>query len=346
MKVKVKKSYWSSKAYNITQRDRIRNLFKRKNKKSNKKIYATRAKSPYAKKQPYEIKLPNTMIFPNNIRDCDKFITECQQAHLQYKISINLRGLEEIDNTSILLLTANINDIFNKLYRHKKLAPCKNIDKRLATIGFWDVLCVNPPQYEEDTYFLKIKALSGIQIPDNGFHQEIINFFAQAHGIDFQYKDGLFDAVFEACANSFEHAYSEDNTNKRIWFLGSYDKDKNELEFIFYDIGMGIFKSLESKNNYFSKLIGRYIRILGKSETLKKLCTTNLSKYKKDKNKTSRGSGMISFKKIIDTISSTREANLQVITEDLFYSSYNGKTTRISKPIKGTLIRWTIGGNK
>ncbi|TLD80161.1 hypothetical protein LS68_008055 [Helicobacter sp. MIT 05-5293] len=276
-------------------------------------------------------------------------MTECQSCLEQgNKISIDLRELERIDNTSILLLTANINNIFNsnKLYRNKKLAPFKDIDERLAVIGFWDALCVNPPRYEKDIDFLRIKALSGAQIPDNGFHQEIINFFTQAHGIDSQHKDRLFDAVFEACANSFEHAYSEDNTNKQIWFLGSYDKQKDELEFIFYDIGMGIFKSLESKNTHLGKLIRRYIIKFGKDRTLEKLCTTDLSKYKRDKSKIKRGSGMISFKQFIKEISTTRKANLQVITENLFYSSYNGKTARISKPIKGTLIRWTIGGNK
>lgn len=37
MRVRVKKSSWTSKAYNIRQRDRVRNNFKRKHKKPNKK---------------------------------------------------------------------------------------------------------------------------------------------------------------------------------------------------------------------------------------------------------------------------------------------------------------------
>ncbi len=274
---------------------------------------------------------------------------KCQknQEDNSQKISIDLRSLERIDNTSILLLTANINNIFEKLYRNKKLAPRRDIDERLAVIGFWDALCVNPPEYKKDIDFLRIKLLKGYKIPDNGFHQEIIKFFTQEHNISEEHREGLFDAVFEACANSFEHAYNERDTDKQIWFLGSYDKQQNELEFVFYDIGMGIFNSLESQRSQFGRLIKKYILRFGKGKALEKLCTTNLSKYKKDdKDKANRGNGMISFKDFIDKISTTREANLEVATEDFFYSSLDGEITRISKPIKGTLIRWVVGGYK
>ncbi|MGP1561630.1 MAG: hypothetical protein ACTTIC_06015 [Helicobacteraceae bacterium] len=254
--------------------------------------------------------------------------------------------MERIDNTSILLLTANLNNIFEKLYRKKKLAPSMDIDERLAVIGFWDALCANPPEHKIDIDFLRIKLLQGHKIPDNGFHQEIINFFTQEHNVSGEHREGLFDAVFEACANSFEHAYDENDTNKQIWFLGSYNKQQNELEFVFYDIGMGIFNSLESQHSRFGRLIKKYILRFGKGNALKRLCTTNLSKYKKDQNKTNRGNGMISFKDFIDKISTTRRANLEVATEDFFYSSRDGEVTRIYKPIKGTLIRWVVGDYK
>ncbi|TLD82566.1 hypothetical protein [Helicobacter trogontum] len=346
MKIKIKKSIWSSTSKTkeiVLQRKKIKRIFKRKNRGQIFRTHRARPpKSPYAKCPKYKITLPENMTFPTSIKEIDDFIQNCQQAtNEKCKINIKLNIIKEIDNTTILILTANIKNIFKTLHRNKKAIPSQDIDERLTLIGFWEALCVNPPKINNSVDYLKITKLQDSKINDNSFHSDIINFFAKQHHLE-QYKDSLFDAVYEACVNSFEHAYSEDDVNKSIWFLGSYDKNKKELEFIFYDIGMGIFKSLESNKTKLQKTFTRFKKMHGKKETLKKLCTTDLSRYSNDKSKKGRGNGMMAFTAFVNNVSKERRAILEVVAENLLYSSYNDETIMIARPIKGTLVRWVV----
>lgn len=342
MKVRIKKSVWSSKFYIPDQRKKVKKLFKRKNSKNFHKYKHKKPKNPYAKKSHRRINMSAKMDFPKHIKKINNFIHDCEKYQNHYKLSMDLRNVSEINNAAILLLTANLDRIFEKkLVKRKAISPKSDIDDRLAAIGFWDVVCVNPPVYDKDSRYLRIIKMNSPRIENNGFHQEIIDFFSEAHNIEYNYKDKLFDAVYEACTNSIEHAYNENEQNKRVWFLGSYDENSRELEFIFYDVGMGIFTSLGKQTSKF-KLLLRYLKIFGKDKTLEKLCTTRLSRYKKDPTQTSRGAGMISFKEFIEAISQTREAELEIFTENLLYSTKNG-VTKLDSPIVGTLIRWVIG---
>lgn len=108
---------------------------------------------------------------------------------------------------------------------------------------------------------------------------------------------------------------------------------------MFYDIGMGIFKSLEESETRFGRIISRCIKMFGADKTLVKLCTTDLSKYKEKK----RGLGMQAYKKFIDAISKERNAVLEVITDNLRYSSDKNIVEKVKVKIQGTLIIWRLG---
>lgn len=342
MKIKIKKSKWSSKKYDLILNKRYRKKFKR-NYLIFSKIIIPNKPSYFNKSLPNKIiSTKENLLFPKNIKDTLKLLEEIKKYKDFYKITIDLKILSSIDNISILILTANINEILNnfKLKRKKTKIPKKEIDDRLRIIGFWNALCVNPPQETEHSNFLKIKKLDDEKM-DNNFHSDIINFFTEKHNIGLKYKDSLFDAVYEACANSFEHAY-EDSNQKKIWFLGSYNESRNELEFIFYDIGIGVFESLKLGKTKVAKIMNKFAEYFGKDQALIKLCTTKLSRYKGKDDK--RGNGMIAFKDFIDEIQSERKANLEIVVENLLYSTSDGKITRIPSSIRGTLIRWTVGG--
>lgn len=342
MKIKIKQSILTSKKYDI----RIRNAFRKKIKCRNVKIpniVGKKPKNPRAKLAKKKIDTPTILTFPNNIRDLIQHLNNIKTHKESYKLSIDHRNIQIIDNTSILLLTAGVNNIFDdkKLVKIKKLAPKQEINERLSVIGYWEALCVNPPMSNKDLDYLKITSHDEAKI-DNNLHTDILDFFITHHKIPNIYRDNLFDAIYEAMVNTKEHAYN--GTKRNLWFLGAYDKDNNEIEFLIYDKGMGIFKSLEHSQTMLAKLLRKYVRIFGKDKTLEKLCTTNLSKHKKRDKK--RGLGMKTYKDFVDTLANgtkNASASLEVATENLLYSSING-VVKMNAEIKGTLIRWKIGG--
>ena len=307
MRVFVNFSKASSKKNAPNAKRKIKKLFKRKNIKSGREHpFNPPHDVCHKNKVLYKIDMPEKMVFPEDIKilnsTLDK-LKDYQGKKRSHRLSIDHRKMRVIDNASILLMTVGINNIFNgeKLIRSGKVSPAKSIDQRLAAIGYWDALCINPKKeaIKEGQKYLKIDYHDGVQI-DNEFHYPIIDFFAGENKILEKNKDELFDAIFEAMANSSEHAFVDFDGDKKVWFMGAYNKDDKEIEFIFYDTGMGIFKSLESEKNKFSIAMHRLLKRIGKGNTLRTLCRSNLSKYK-DKNK-NRGFGMIAFKNFIDTV--------------------------------------------
>ncbi len=315
--------------------------FSRYNK--NKKIHInySRSKNPY-KINSYNIDIEGTIIFPRDIKKIYQKIHDIQKHIKIYKIAINHKKLEEIDNISILMLTALISqaNCNNKKYqKNKRLSPKKEINERLSAIGYWEALCFNHISNNTNLDYLKIVNHNGEKI-DNGLHIKIVNFALEKTGLTEEYKDIFMDAVYEAMANAKEHAYN--SIDKKIWLMGAYNKETKETEIIFYDIGIGIFQSLEDSNKKFAKFLNKFAKIFGKDKTLEKLCTTNLSKYKKNKR---RGLGMMVYKKLIDGLSAERNAILELYSDSLCYSTNKG-THAIQGNIKGTLVRWIIGEKK
>ncbi len=349
MKVIVGLSRASSKKNIPNMKRKIRKQFKRKNKKCGREHTFAPPRDIYHKnKVLHKIDMPEKMIFPEDIKTLNSTLEELdyyRNKRHSHRISIDHRKMTVIDNASILLMTVGINNIFHgeKLIRNSKVSPPKLIDQRLAAIGYWGALCINPKKetIEEGRKYLQIDYRDGESI-DNEFHYPIIDFFTGKDRILEKNKDELFDAIFEAMANSSEHAFVNFDGDKKIWFMGAYNEEEKEIEFIFYDTGIGIFRSLEIGRGEFVRKFYRISRRIGKENTLRTLCKSNLSRYK-DKNN-NRGFGMIAFKNFIDTIKrdSSKDASLEVATDEFLYLTKNDKIIRLKSKIQGTFIRWSI----
>lgn len=349
MKVVVGLSRASSKKNIPNMKRKIRKQFKRKNRKCDREHTFAPPRDIYHKnKVLHKIDMPEKMIFPEDIKTLNSTLEELdyyRNKRHSHRISIDHRKMTVIDNASILLMTVGINNIFHgeKLIRNSKVSPPKLIDQRLAAIGYWGALCINPKKetIEEGRKYLQIDYRDGESI-DNEFHYPIIDFFTGKDRILEKNKDELFDAIFEAMANSSEHAFVNFDGDKKIWFMGAYNEEEKEIEFIFYDTGIGIFRSLEIGRSEFVRKFYRISRRIGKENTLRTLCKSNLSRYK-DKNN-NRGFGMIAFKNFIDTIKrdSSKDASLEVATDKFLYLTKNDSIIRLKSKIQGTFIRWSI----
>ncbi|RDU73915.1 hypothetical protein CQA57_04420 [Helicobacter anseris] len=344
MKIKYKTLIFTSKKYDLRIKNSFKKIIRTKIRKKNCSHKINKPKSPMARKQKYEILLEKSIIFPQSLKKISTFILELEEKIGLGHIMIRLNKLTQIDNLSILILTALIYKAFgnNKLKRNKKRIPReKNINSRLEAIGFWEALCFNPPKIKKYTEFLKVTRVP-INESKNDFHLEIINFFSDKIALNESQKDALFDAVFEASANSIEHSRSVTDA----WFLGFYDEENNQIELAFYDTGVGIFSSIdEMEEDRFKKMLLKIRGIFGKEKMLKLLCTTHLSKYKKDRISIKsgiRGNGMPSYIRSAKEISENHLTYIEVMTDNYLYSSYNNETKKIKYYLKGTLIRWVI----
>ena len=347
MKIKINKCSLSSK-YNLKYKKKIRRTFKRKNIIRNNSYFIThnRINHPYKKKNINKLKLQSSINFLDDIKYINGILRKLEKCKNNSElISIDHRELKNIDNSAILYLTAGLK-LFsqNKMIRRSKIAPTsKSINNRLAEIGYWEALCCNPLKYDKNCDFLQIKKLENIEkIEHNDFHADIINFFFEKHNLDVKYKDLLLDAIYEAFTNVVEHAFIKDEyklEDKKSLFLGSYNKKSNELEFIFYDVGMGLFKSWALGRNRLAKILHRATKILGKDGTLKNICKESKSRHKDDKK---RGKGLIAFKKFTDTISEKYPSYLEIVTENKQYLTKSDRIHTLKDKIRGTFIRWVV----
>lgn len=76
----------------------------------------------------HNIDIRGNIVFPRNINKINQKIKDMQMHAGLYKICVNHRHLDEIDNTSILILTVLINEAMcniKKFQKNKKLSPKK-----------------------------------------------------------------------------------------------------------------------------------------------------------------------------------------------------------------------------
>ena len=114
-------------------------------KNKTKHINLSKSKNPY-RNNPHNTNIDGIINFPKCINKLDQIIKDIKSRTGKYSISINHKNLDEIDNTSILILTASISDINSNIktfIKNKKLKPKAEIDERLSAIGYWDALCIN-----------------------------------------------------------------------------------------------------------------------------------------------------------------------------------------------------------
>lgn len=247
---------------------------------------------------------------------------------------------------ALLMLTAEIERCVTiskvPLKGNRKYFPKREYIKTLLIkIGYWDHFNIELSKGEmrdnSDLLFLKIISSNSASSEKIG---GLVSFFEQLVKFDFSERDKFSDAMLEAACNTVEHAYEEKYVKniKKWWLTASLDKSSHEISFVFYDQGSGVLRTLRSggKGLKFKELItSRFDKKLSKGQLLKKLVTTDLSKYKSKR----RGNGLISFKQFIDEAA---QGELIIHTENVSYFAISDKIVDHAGFIDGTMIVWKI----
>lgn len=336
------------------ERRRLKRLKRRKKVNFKKR---SKKKGVSHRKKPINIIIPEILDLEGNRGSLIDLINKIRQVILNRRhFNIDHRNMKIISEEALLLLTSEIERCTTvtgiKLKAIPKLFPRNDYVLRLLSkIGYWDYFSLNIGENKtanksDEKIYLKIVGdtkVSGEKIGN------LIQFFETLICFDAQAKDKFSDAMLEAAANTVEHAYTKSGPIKTInkwWLTASLNKNTNEISFIFYDQGLGVLNTLESRKRYIKLqrlFMGWMKEGLTKGGILRKLMTTNLSSYKDER----RGNGLISFKTFIDEVES---GELTIYTDNVSYSAITDEIVDYDENIIGTLITWKIkvnnGNNK
>ncbi len=299
------------------------------------------------------IEIPDNLSFGQNWERVVETLNDIKHTikyrfmHNKANITIDHSMMSQATASGILVLASTI-ERSQKLARVKfkgikEYLPKDEVVKYLLNeIDYWkyfDVPKLETNITQERFSFFKI--LDSHEV-DNTKIGKMIEFFGKQVGFNGNTEELLFTALSEAAANTVEHGYISSTFNEqtdRWWLTASIDKREGSISFVFYDQGMGIFKSLkEHKDNKVKKLFNKVHNLIKdnpNAKILQHMVRQNLSKHKTR----NRGYGIQTFKHFID------EANdglLFIASENASYEYPANKLREYNNKLNGTMIVWKL----
>ncbi len=261
-------------------------------------------------------------------------------------INIDHSKMEAMSPASVLVLASTIERSQKqagiKFQGVNEYLPKNDVVKYLLNkIDYWkyfDVPKLETTVTQERFSFFKI--LDDYQV-DNRKIGKMIEFFEEQVGFNGNTKEYLSIALGEASANSVEHGYTEGKQDlDRWWLTANIDKKEGIISFVFYDQGIGIFKSV--KNHKDNKLRIMYQNIKDnfkdkpKANILKKMLNYNYSKH----DTANRGYGLQTFRRFIDEAED--DGVLFIASENASYEYPKDTLNEYRYNLTGTLIVWRL----
>ena len=298
------------------------------------------------------IAIPSNLSFGSNWENFVKVLNDIKYAikHRRLKkgvINIDHSMLSHATPSGILVLASTIErsqKLANVRFKgNEKYLPKDDVVNYLLNqIDYWKYFDVAKPKtsitQDQFSFFKIIDSYES----DNTKIGKMVEFFEKKVGFNGETRSLLFTALCEAAANSVEHGYKAVMYNQKTdrWWLTAYiDKDSQEISFVFYDQGVGIFKSLENhKNKKIQKFFNRTKKMVKNkphANILKRMVETNFSKYSTE----NRGYGIQTFKHFIDE---AEDGLLFIASENASYEFPANELKEYTAYLEGTLIIWKI----
>jgi anti-anti-sigma regulatory factor len=293
------------------------------------------------------VKSPKVLDFRGQSEDALRFLREIREEVINGKthnVLVDLTALEEISPACAVVLLAEMTRCATYSNRAKRLTgnfPKTDRAKQLLTdIGFFRSFQVRAPEFaaskESRVY---VKTIAGNR-SDGRYTKPVIHLFEQVCQFNPVAGKRLYGALIECMDNVKGHAYPANVGDRpdligEWWMCGFADPVNRQLALVFYDQGEGIPRTIKRVR---SIRMRSYLNF-DDSRILKKAITLGLSS-KKDKR---RGTGLPSLREFVDYAPG---GFLRVIsgTGDVRYigSTKRIETKRLTEPLAGSLIVWTI----
>jgi anti-anti-sigma regulatory factor len=293
------------------------------------------------------IKAPRILDFKAQCDDALRFLREIRDEVIKgrtHNVLIDLAELEEISPAVAVVLLAEMTRCATYAKKSKRLTgnfPKTDRAKQLLTdIGFFRSFQVKPPEFvsskESRVY---VKTIAGNR-SDGRYTKPVLQLFEQVCQLQPLAGKRLYGALIECMDNVKGHAYPENIGDRpdligEWWMCGFADPINRQLALVFYDQGAGIPTTIKRKRSIRMK---SYLNF-DDSRILKQAITHGLS----SKDDIRRGTGLPSLREFIDYAPG---GFLRVISGsgDVRYigSTKRIETRRLTEPLAGSLIVWTI----
>ena len=272
-----------------------------------------------------------TIIFPKNLRLKDNYDEIIKIVNSIYSIKnisigiiyLNFKSVVEIDIQTIFFIGSNIH-LINLFFGEAKiiisdikyLPKNKNAKKFILSMGNFN-----------HNNLLKAKMIMGNKIDAKA----ISNIIEVIYSKETRTYKKCYEALYEAISNAIEHAY---NSKNKKWCICAYST-KNKKTFAMYDFGIGLHKSIMSKEDNCKDF-----------EKFKKEVHTNNKSFieklmnGKLKYNDGRGNGMVSFTNFINEFN--YNGILTIYTNNIKYCVTTRKYEELKTEMVGTLIIWSI----
>jgi anti-anti-sigma regulatory factor len=293
------------------------------------------------------VKAPKVLDFQNQCEDALRFLREVRDEVIQgrtHNVLVDLTALEEISPACAVVLLAEMTRCATYSKRNKRLSgnyPKTDRAKQVLTdIGFFRSFQVKAPEFvstkESRVY---VKTIAGNK-SDGRYTKSVLQLFEQVCQLNAVAGKRLYGALIECMDNVKGHAYPENIGSRpdligEWWMCGFADPINRQLALVFYDQGEGIPTTIKRVR---SIRMRSYLNF-DDSRILKQAITLGLSS-KQDKR---RGTGLPSLREFVDYAPG---GFLRVISGkgDVRYigSTKRVETKRLTEPLSGSLIVWTI----
>jgi hypothetical protein len=153
---------------------------------------------------------------------------------------------------------------------------------------------------------------------------------------------GVQRTLIELMQNTNNHAASSGEEDKHWWLSVYHNQEKKLVTFSFVDYGVGVFRSLRSKqpNQSFygalEHLLDKF-RFGGEAEVLRQILEGEL--HRTASGKYYRGKGLPG---IYEKYSEGKIANLAMVTNNVYYNSRTNEFRKLEHEFQGTFVSWEL----
>ncbi|HEX8266441.1 MAG TPA: hypothetical protein VF596_13640 [Pyrinomonadaceae bacterium] len=353
------KKYFSLKEYKIYNkkrakksleaRQRFKDYKENKNSKNLGKQKDYRHSSSHPFKDYKKIYAPTEFSLITNPEEVISFICELHNCfENRKKVFVVLRYVEKIDYDAIIVLLSIMIRFKAMKIRFNGDFPIDSAsERRLKDSGFFNNLYKT---FEDrDTYYLSSQRNNFIthaskEVNSNLTAQIIENAAEKIWGEPKRCM-GVQTTLNELAQNTVNWASFQGEGEQHWWLSINYSPNDNKVRFSFVDYGVGIFKSLDQKNES-SKFFGVLNKMWEKfkygsnAELLRLILNGEL--HRTISEEYYRGQGLPG---LLDSLEENWFSKLYIITNDVYANIEKDKYTILRNSFNGTFIYWEIDSN-
>lgn len=300
----------------------------------------------------HDVDAPKLMDLGPNREECLLFVNTLRDMLGTYKVNVRISFDEttQISSEALIYILGQIYRLQSKYGRHRLTGSYprnRRIEHLLNESGFLNLLRVKrrPVAGKKTgrTRFLTYKTGNRLAVA------EIAEIRQELFGADFamptEIKREVYRALSEAMANVGEHAYfSKQSISSELhgrWWMGaSMSLDKNIFTLTFYDVGVGIPKTIPRKYN--KELIRQILSVLpGFDPDDGAIIKAAVEIGRTRTNKEHRGKGLMDLHRIIDR---SGAGVLRIMSRNGWYryESSKDRSGATNGFLEGTLISWEL----